>query len=211
MKPSEIITLAAALIALFWTIVQIVAHARDKDSKNIKIAAVIFILLLGAWAYFFVFQKNVIPAVPVLQESPVPLPKESRDLPPAVIKAANLNASFIVNISRNVIGGVADISMDCIFSETGGVGLEIVAYRVDISWNDKGETVDRYFDKTLQKRIYLDPNSTLKEKFILDNDVGDAVFKARRSKDSGKISVIWSCIDRNGNSITAVSDGAIPR
>lgn len=209
MKLSEIITLIAGIIALFWTIVQIVAHARDKDSKNLKIALPIFLLILAVVGYLFISQTKTIP-IPTITDSP----KTIQTTPEKKIepqKTGSLNSSFVIKIDRNMVGGVSDIKMDCIFSETGGLDIEIVSYKTEIEWQSKNKVLTKNFDKTLAERIQIPGNSSIEQELNIDSDMGDILLKARHDRLNGKINIIWNGIDSNGNKISAVSEGLLPR
>lgn len=82
MKPTEILTIAGACLALFWTIVQIVAHARGQDFKNIKIALLIFtVLMIGGGAAYYHLSTAVSPAA--AKPKPAEVTEESAGPPPS--------------------------------------------------------------------------------------------------------------------------------
>ena len=205
---SEIITLFAGLIALFWTIVQIVAHARDKDSKNLKIAFPIFLLVLAIGGYLFFSQKKMIEKPPPTSVDTPQTPLETKK---EEIKTGSFTSSFVVKIGRNMVGGVSDIKMGCIFSETGGFDIEVISYKTEIEWHGKNELLSKNFDKTFAERIKIPANSSLEKEINVDNDMGDILLKARHDRLSGKIKIIWTAVDSNNNKITSESEGLLPR
>ena len=110
-----------------------------------------------------------------------------------------------------MVGGVSELKMECIFSETGGIALEIISYKAEIEWNEKNKPFNRTFDKVLAERIPVEANSTFKKDLDIERDIGDILLKAKHDRFGGKVKIFWNAIDSEGNNITSVSEGSLPR
>ncbi|MDQ7822355.1 MAG: hypothetical protein RDV48_06130 [Candidatus Eremiobacteraeota bacterium] len=258
MSITEIVTVLAGALAIFWTLVQIIAHARGQDSRNLKIA----VLLVVALAVFFAFLQVIKPRIPdslrvklpamtpqvphtviimttaaappnpsppptasspviTPEAQPQPAPTASpapEETPPAAPQPSEsmeaspsktmMKSSFIIDISRNMLGGIGGISAQCTFAELGGRDVEIVSYFITIAYQDDsassgGASNVRNLERALKERILVPANKTVEKKVSFDSEIGDLLLKSKKSGAQGSVSIVWTGRDQDGNLITS--------
>jgi uncharacterized protein with PQ loop repeat len=268
----QIVTAIAAFLAILWTLVQIVAYAREKNPKDIKIA-LILIVIIGLLLLLYPHLKGRIQRhIPgfgptatrnpyhhplanpsIMVSSPVsgsftpsvtptgspdarpstepsggpvsPGPGESTaaplpcgsitESPGEPAPKGELKSSFFIDIKRNVIGGIGDISAHCTFAEVGGVNSEIVAYKIIINYleapsDSSDKSVARSFERALKDRIQVHAGTTVEKVIDFDNEIGDLVLKSKKSGKSGWIRVLWEGKDERGNALSSESTANRP-
>ncbi|MGV8119138.1 MAG: hypothetical protein AB2L14_05165 [Candidatus Xenobiia bacterium LiM19] len=284
MNYMQIITAVAALLAGLWTLTQLVAYVREKDPKNLNIALVLLIVIVGLIIAYPHLKERVVPmalktvsgqtgvtrASPPLQDQPsenptglsssvnvpavgeatapsalppsiqqpsdqpssaqpssapsqgVPAGSEissSPPLPPAPTSAGtgrgDVKSSFLIDIRRNMLGGINDIIAKCTFAEVGNSDVEMISYAVSVHYLESPDdpvekAVTRSFDRTLKDRIAVKANTTVQKELTLDREIGDLVIKSRKSRSIGWITIAWIGKDSAGNEISSRSTSNRP-
>lgn len=290
MNYMQIITAVAALLAGLWTLTQLVAYVREKDPKNLNIALVLLIVIVGLIIAYPHLKERVVPmavrtvsgqtvatgASPPSQSYPsvnpaglsssvnapalsgesippsalppsIPPPDDqtssaqassaqassapSQGIPggsevssppplpssPAAAGAArgDVKSSFLIDIRRNMLGGINDIVAKCTFAEVGNSDVEMVSYAVSVHYLEAPDdpvekAVTRSFDRTLKDRIAVKANTTVQKELTLDREIGDLVIKSRKSRSIGWITITWIGKDSAGNEISSRSTSNRP-
>lgn len=126
-----------------------------------------------------------------------------------------VKSSFLINIRRNLLGGINDIVARCTFAEIGNSDVEIVSYEVSVHYLESPDdpvqnAVTRSFDRTLKDRIIIKANATVEKDIVLDREIGDLVLKSRKSASIGWITISWIGKDSAGNELSSRSTSNRP-
>jgi hypothetical protein len=126
-----------------------------------------------------------------------------------------LKSSFVIDIRRNVLGGINDIVARCTFAEVGNSDVEIFSYTITVHYLDSPEdpadkALTRSFERTLKDRIAVKADTTVQKDIALDRETGDVVLKSRKSKSVGWITISWTGRDGAGNEISSQSTSNRP-
>ncbi|MHC9539531.1 MAG: hypothetical protein AB9903_08425 [Vulcanimicrobiota bacterium] len=286
MNYMQIITAVAALLAGLWTLTQLVAYVREKDPKNLNIALVLLIVIVGLIIAYPHLKERVVPMAvrtvtgqtgatgssppsqsypsvnPTGLTSSVNAPALSGEemppsaLPPSVTPPSfpqpadqtssaqastpsqgisgvsgvssppplpstpaaargEVKSSFLIDIRRNMLGGINDIVAKCTFAEVGNSDVEMVSYAVSVHYLESPDdpvekAVTRSFDRTLKDRIAIKANTTVQKELTLDREIGDLVIKSRKSRSIGWITITWIGKDSAGNEISSRSTSNRP-
>lgn len=259
----QIVTVIAAFLAGLWTLIQIVAYSREKDPRNLKIAIVLFLLIISfVIAYPFLKQKvspafepisyityphsysstgaepvpvdtrpsptpsifsspaltldNASPTAALTSPTTEPAPSPTEVYTEALIQPPSptpkisgqgeIKSSFIVDVKRNILGGVGDITARCTFAETGGKDVEIISYVVTVNYLDspqdsEDKAITRSFERILANRITLKANTTSETELRFDKEIGDLALKSKKSGKVGWIKIEWIGRDEVGNTM----------
>lgn len=213
MTTNEMITIVVALLAGLWTLVQIVAFVREKDPRNLKIALFLMIVLLAA---LFAF-RALRPRLSGLSGKPAattPATRPASATPtPAALPTAQVKSSFVVDIRRNLLGGIKDIGARCTFAELGGVEVEAVSYLAEVRYQDppsQGEMKTFQVERTLKDRIRVPAGKSIETEISFDKEIGDLILKSREPGREGRVSLTWTLKDANGAILTSEAQAKAP-
>jgi len=149
--------------------------------------------------------------------SPPPPPPQTQPSSPVSSGEAKgeLKSSFVIDIRRNVLGGINDIVARCTFAEVGNSDVELVSYTITVHYLDSPEdpaekALTRSFERTLKDRIAVKADTTVQKDIVLDRETGDVVLKSRKSKSVGWITIHWTGRDGSGNEISSQSTSNRP-
>lgn len=161
-------------------------------------------------------QVSSVPSPDITGGSAVSTPPPPSSTPALIgTKRGEVKSSFVIDIRRNVLGGINDIVAQCTFAEVGDSDVELVSYAISIHYLESPEdpvekAMTRSFDRTLKDRIAVKANTTVQKEITLDRETGDLVLKSRKSKSIGWITINWMGKDGTGNEITSRSTSNRP-
>jgi len=200
------ITIIVGLLAALWTLIQIIAFVREKDPSHLKIALVLLLVLIGGvFALRHLGPKHI--SLFSRAGSPKPVPASTPLPTPVPQKRGEVKTSFVIDIRRNLLGGLNDIGAICTFAETGGVEVEAVAYTITIRYLDSPSdspeaALTRTFERTLPERITIPADQTVEKRIVFDREIGDLVQKYDKSGNTGAITINWMMKDEKGNPVS---------
>jgi hypothetical protein len=204
MNEFQVITIVAGLIGFTATILNLVAFVREKDRGHLK-AGMRVLALLGLAAGLLFFPRMAPNQARLLAER---LPGPARGLlggwlrpsPPAraAQAAAPVQASFTLELKRNLLGGVDSLVAHCQFGNLSTEGVRLTAFRV--AYLDAQGQTTRSFYRVLPAALSLAGQAQAQQEVELDQEIRDVWVndQERDEKDRLRVEISWEGQDAGG-------------
>lgn len=206
MNEFQVITVVVGLIGFTATILNLVAFVREKDRGHLKVGLrVLAILGLAAGLLFFPRlapdqAKSLAEHLPPTARgllggwlNPVPTaPRPVAEAPPPV------QASFTLELKRNLLGGVDSLLAHCQFSNLSTEGVRLTAFRV--AYLDSHGKTTRSFYRVLPAAVSLAGQALLQHDVELDPEIRDVWVNDQEHEESERqrVEISWEGQDANG-------------
>lgn len=206
MNEFQVITVVAGLIGFSATILNLVAFVREKDRSHLKVGLRVLAVLGLATAVLFIprlapEQARALSAqLPTSVQSLLggwlapPLPAQ----PPAAETPVPVQASFTLELKRNLLGGVDCLVAHCQFSNLSTEAVRLTAFRASYK-DEKGNTI-RSFYRVLPAPVKLAGQAHLQSDVELDPEIRDVWVNDQEKEESERqrLEIGWEGQDSSG-------------
>ncbi|MFN8607836.1 MAG: hypothetical protein U0931_09905 [Vulcanimicrobiota bacterium] len=207
MNELQVITLVAGLIGFCATVLNLVAFVREKDRGHLKVGLrVLIFMALGAALLFLpriapeqarALAERLHPSARSLLSSWL-APKGAGVRPPADAPPP-VQASFTLELKRNLLGGVDALVAHCQFSNLSTEAVRLTAFR--IAYLDSQGRSTRSFYRVLPAALSLAGQAHLQHEVELDPEIRDVWVndQDREESERQRVEISWEGQDAAGN------------
>ncbi|MBS2036625.1 hypothetical protein JST97_16665 [bacterium] len=208
MNEFQVITLVAGLIGFSATVLNLVAFVREKDRSHLKIGLRVLAFMGLASALLFLPRLAPERAKALAEHLPSPVrgllggwlapPAPAAARPPAPAPAP-VQASFTLELKRNLLGGVDCLMAHCQFSNLSTEGARLTAFRV--SYLDAQGKTTRSFYRVLPAAVNLGGQGHLQYDVELDPEIRDIWVNDQDQEESQRqrVEISWEGQDASGS------------
>lgn len=206
MEEFQVITVVAGLIGFSATILNLVAFIREKDRSHLRVGLRVLAALGLATAVLFVPRLVPDQARALAAQLPAPaqsllggwlappLPAQSR---PAEILVP-VQASFTLELKRNLLGGVDCLVAHCQFSNLSTEAVRLTAFRATYK-NAQGKPTQSFY-RVLPASVKLSGQAHLQYEVELDPEIRDiwVYDQDREESERRHLEISWEGQDSSG-------------
>lgn len=207
MSEIHILGLMATLLGIVTAVLNLVAFVREKDRGHLR-AGLIVLALLGVIAGLAVFPHMAPAAAAGLARRLPPrvaafmapwLAPQEAPAPPSAPAAAVVKGSFTIDIRRNLLGGINDVTADFQFADLSGHGARILAWRMLVQTSP--QAAPQTFEGILDAPAVVPAGGTTRVALKLPTAPREAWLARSKEKTRGRLQVRWQGLDADGRAI----------
>lgn len=208
MSEIQILTVVAGLIGFSATVLNLVAFVREKDRGHLKVG--LAVLGLMGLAATLLFLPRILPngaqaLAGRLPEGPrhllapwlTPAPPE-KAITPSPEAAPPLQASFTLELKRNLLGGVDCLLAHFQFANLAQESARVTAYRV--RYLDSSGQATHSFYRVLPSALTVPGQGQLQQEVELDPEIRDVWVAGldREENQRDRVEITWEGQDAQG-------------